>query len=280
MEIKVFLDHRIGGVQRPLLPVEIRGDDGDEHIGIVPDFVSIDMVFVIPGMVLFVAIHFVLQFTLLGGIGALRGAHIVLRRRIGADDERFQHRLSQRCTGLQAAHEDQQHRAQQDDQQGGRMTLKNLRHPSRNVTRSANGLPRGSGAFSCIANGIAGSLHRGIFPADGTLLLPAGERIAGKLRILRAMFGLQIPDVGFIQRTFSILRLLIGAQLMCMISMFAHLQGGGTEPVALQHRAYRGVVIFIGLCKLLMQLIVCRFHRALNRMPETGGRFCFGFLKL
>ena len=54
-------------------------------IGIVPDFVGIDMVFVIPGMVLLVAIHFVLQFTLLGGIGALRGAYIVLRRRIGAE---------------------------------------------------------------------------------------------------------------------------------------------------------------------------------------------------
>ena len=160
------------------------------------------------------------------------------------------------------------------------MALENLCHPSRDVTRSANGLPRGSGAFSCIANGIADSLHRGIFLADGAFLLPAGERIAGKLRILRAMFGLQIPDVGFIQRTFSILRLLIGAQLVRVIGMFTHLQGRGAEPVALKHSAFGSIVIFVGLCQLLVQLIVYRFHRTLNRMPETGGRFCFGFLKL
>ena len=159
------------------------------------------------------------------------------------------------------------------------MALENLCHPFRDVTRSANGLARGGSTFLRIAHGISGGLHRGIFLADGAFLLPAGERIAGEFRILHTMFGFQIPYVSFIQRTFSILRLLIGAQLVCMISMFAHLQGGGTEPVALQHRAYRGVVIFIGLCKLLMQLIVYRFHRTLNRIPETGGRFCFGFLK-
>ena len=159
------------------------------------------------------------------------------------------------------------------------MALENLCHPFRDVTRSANGLARGGSTFLRIAHGISGGLHRGIFLADGAFLLPAGERIAGEFRILHTMFGFQIPYVSFIRRTFSILRLLIGAQLVCMISMFAHLQGGGTEPVALQHRAYRGVVIFIGLCKLLMQLIVYRFHRTLNRMPETGGRFCFGFLK-
>ena len=94
------------------------------------------------------------------------------------------------------------------------------------------------------------------------------------------MFGLQIPDVGFIQRTFSILRLLIGAQLVRVIGMFTHLQGRGAEPVALKHSAFGSIVIFVGLCQLLVQLIVYRFHRTLNRMPETGGRFCFGFLKL
>ena len=159
------------------------------------------------------------------------------------------------------------------------MALENLCHPFRDVTRSANGLARSDSTFFRIVHGISGSLHRGIFLADGVFLLPAGERIAGEFRILHAMFGFQIPYVSFIQRTFSILRLLIGAQLMCMISMFAHLQGGGTEPVALKHSACGGVVIFIGLCQLLVQLIVYRFHRTLNRMPETGGRFCFGFLK-
>lgn len=59
----------------------------------MPDFIGIHMVFVIAGMVLLIAIHFVLKLPLLGRKGALRGAHIVLRRRIGADDERFQHRL-------------------------------------------------------------------------------------------------------------------------------------------------------------------------------------------
>ena len=71
----------------------------------------------------------------------------------------------------------------------------------------------------------------------------------------------------------------MGTQLVRMIGMFAHLQGGGADPVALQHRAYRSVVILIGLCKLLVQLIVRRFYRTLNRMSETGGRLRFGFLK-
>ena len=159
------------------------------------------------------------------------------------------------------------------------MALEELCHPSRDITRSANGLARGSGAFSCVAHGITGSLHRGVFLADGALLLPAGQRVAGELRILRSLFGLQIPNVGFIQRTFSLLRLLIGTQLVRMIGMFAHLQGGGIEPVALQPRAYRSIVILIGLRKLLVQLLMRRFYRTVNRMPETGGRLCLGFLK-
>ena len=159
------------------------------------------------------------------------------------------------------------------------MALEELRHPSRNVTRSANGLPRGGGAFPCIAYGIAGSLHRSVFFSDSALLLPAGQRVAGELRILRTLFGLQISDIGFIQRTFSLLRLLIGPQLVRVIGVFAHLQGGSAEPVALQHSACGSIVIFVGLRKLLVQLIVCRFYRTVNRMTETGGRLRLGFLK-
>ena len=160
------------------------------------------------------------------------------------------------------------------------MALENLRHPSRDITRSANGLPRGSGALSCIAHGVSGSLHHGIFLADGALLLPAGEWIAGELRILRALFGLHITEIGLIQCALSLLRLFIGPQPVRMIGVLTHLQGGGAEPVALQHRTYRSVVILIGLCQLLVQLIMYRFYRTLNRMKETGGRLRFVFLKL
>ena len=74
--------------------------------------------------------------------------------------------------------------------------------------------------------------------------------------------------------------IMLGTQLVRVIGMFTHLQGRGAEPVALKHSAFGSIVIFVGLCQLLVQLIVYRFHRTLNRMPETGGWFCFGFLKL
>ena len=95
---KVFLNDRHRRVNRPVLPVVIGRDDGDQHIGIMPDLLRIHMVFVIAGVVALIVIHLVLQFLFLGKIGALRSADVLLLCRIGADDEGFQHRLCQRRT--------------------------------------------------------------------------------------------------------------------------------------------------------------------------------------
>ncbi|MBS5572109.1 MAG: hypothetical protein KHX34_01840 [Clostridiales bacterium] len=110
-------------------------------------------------------------------------------------------------------------------------------------------------------------------------MLPAGQGIAGRLRIFDTLLGREIPKVGVVQPLFRLLGFSERAQLVRMIGVLAHLQGRSPEPIALERCACRNVVILVGLCKLPVQLIVCRLDGALYRMPEPGGWFRLRFLK-
>ena len=110
-------------------------------------------------------------------------------------------------------------------------------------------------------------------------MLPAGQGIAGRLRIFGALPGREIPKVGFVQPLFRLLSLSERAQLVRMIGVLTHLQSRSPELIALERCACRNVVILVGLCKLPVQLIVYRLDGALCRMPEPGGRFPLRFLK-
>ena len=124
------------------------------------------------------------------------------------------------------------------------MALKNLSQPSRDIAGSARGLSRGG--LTRPARGF----QPGILLADGSLLLPAGQGIAGRLRIFGALPGREIPKVGFVQPLFRLLSLSERAQLVRMIGVLTHLQSRSPELIALERCACRNVVILVGLCKL------------------------------
>ena len=100
LELEVFVQHRHSGFQRPILPIEAGGDDGNQHIGVVPNFVCIHLHFIIFRMMAGVIAHFLFELPFHAGIRAFRRFYVCFLRRISANHDGFQHRLRQRRTGL------------------------------------------------------------------------------------------------------------------------------------------------------------------------------------
>ena len=189
----------------------------------MPDLIRLDMIFIIAGVVALIVVHLILQLPLLFRVDSLCSPDILFLCGIGADHKRFQHRLRQRRTGLQAAHDDQEHCAKGKNQQDGRMTPDDFDRFPGGITDLLCGFFSG---LRCILNGSSARapLGCGILPANGTLLLPSGIRIAGELWMLLLSLFFQYADVGPIQPLFRFLQPLVGTHLMRMIGMFAHLQ--------------------------------------------------------
>ena len=173
LQIEVFLDHRINGFQSPFLPVKVRGNDGDEHIGVMPDFRGLDMVLVIAGMILLIALHLVLKLSLFCRVSTLGGKHVVILGRIGADHDGFQHELDERRTGLQAAHDNQKHGTEQNDHQRRRVLSKIVGYLFCRSLRAVSGLLRCLCGVFRPAHGRPSGLCRHVFSANRPLLLPA-----------------------------------------------------------------------------------------------------------
>ena len=78
----------------------------------------------------------------------------------------------------------------------------------------------------CVLYGSAAfpALGCGVFPANGTLLLPAGIGIAGELRMLLPVLLFHHADIGLIQTLFRFLQPLIGPHFVGVIGVFTHLQ--------------------------------------------------------
>ena len=79
--LKEHIQRPLHLVQRPL-PLMVGGEDGDKHIGVVPDLVQVEVVFVV-GMGAFVGVQVVLQIRLHPGIGGLRAQHSLVGGGIG-----------------------------------------------------------------------------------------------------------------------------------------------------------------------------------------------------
>ena len=224
LEGEILLNDRHSRINVPFLAVVIGRDNGDQHIRVMPDLIRLDMILIIAGMVALIVIHFILQLPLLFRVDTLSGPDILFLSGIGAYDDGFQYGLRQRRTCLEAAHDDQKHTAQGEDQQDGRMTADDL-----------NGFPGGIAdlfcsllsVLRCVLYGSAAfpALGCGVFPANGTLLLPAGIGIAGELRMLLPVLLFHHTDVSLIQPLFRFFQPLVGTHLMRMIGMFTHLQG-------------------------------------------------------
>ena len=223
LEGEILLNDRHSRINVPFLAVVIGRDDGDQHIRVMPDLICLDMILIVPGMVALIVIHLVLQLSLLFRVDTLSSPDILFLCGIGADHNGLQHGLRQRRTRLETAHDDQEHAAQGEDQQDGRMTADDL-----------NGFPGGIAdlfcsllsVLRCVLYGSAAfpALGCGVFPANGTLLLPAGIGIAGELRMLLPVLLFHHADIGLIQTLFRFLQPLIGPHFVGVIGVFTHLQ--------------------------------------------------------
>ena len=111
-------------------------------------------------------------------------------------------------------------------------------------------------ALCCFLRVLALAAFGGcVFPANGAFLLPAGIRVAGKLRILFKFLCFQRLDIRFVQLPLRFFSLPIGFHLMRVIRMFTHLQGRVSRFVGFQHSVNGDVIVLIGLRDLPMQLI-------------------------
>src|SRR5699024_8472429 len=77
-------------------------------------------------------------------------------------------------------------------------------------------------SFGGTACGLARTLGSGILFLDGVLLLPPGQRIAGKLGIVPQAFVVNGVDVGLFQLFLGFGGLLVGLQLVGMIGALNH----------------------------------------------------------
>ena len=219
LELKVFVQHRHSGFQRPILPIEAGGDDGNQHIGIVPNFVCIHLHFIIFRMMAGVIAHFLFELPFHVGIRTFCRFYVRFLRRISANHDGFQHRLRQRRTGLQAAHHRKEQRRQRKHRPSRRMAGKRLAQPFLDVFGFGNCiccyLRRGSNVIGWTAGRFCG----GILLPDGAFPLPAGiVPLGGFPRVRRR------PE-----------------------RFFLHV-------VCCQRGLHSAVLIFIGFCRLMMEL--------------------------
>ena len=108
----------------------------------MPDFIRFHDIFVVARMIAFIVIHLILQLPFLFGIRPFCGTNVVFFRRICADNDGFQYGLNQRGAGLQTGNQHQEHCAQGQNQQDGRMTANSFNSLSCGIARFFNGLVR------------------------------------------------------------------------------------------------------------------------------------------
>ena len=189
----------------------------------MPDFIRFHDIFVIARMIAFIVIHLILQLPFLFGIRPFSGTNVRFFRGVCADDDGFQYGLNQWGTGLQAGKQHQEHCAQGQNQQDRRMTADAFHCFSSGI---ADLLRCFLCALCCTLNSSAmrASFGCGIFPANGTLLLPPGIGIAGELRVLLLVLLFHHTDIGFAQAFFRFFQLLIWTHFVGVIGVFTHLQ--------------------------------------------------------
>ena len=255
----------------------VRGDDRDQHIRIMPDFIRVDMVLVIAGMIPAVVIHLILQRSFLVRIGTLGSPHIRFLSRISADHNGFQHGLYQRAAGLQGTDQEKKHGSQSQNDQNGRMLPDCIYRFARDLAGLLSRLVSG---FGCRVNGAFSAFGGSILPADRPLLLPSGIGIAGELRMFLLTLGLQELDVRLIQLLFGFHCLPVVPHVLRVIGMLTGLQGSFPYVVGFQYGIDRRVIIIVGLRDLPVQLISRGPDGFFNGVRQVRRLFLTGLLEL
>src|SRR5699024_5562895 len=127
---------------------------------------------------------------------------------------------------------------------------------------------------------LARTLGSGILFLDGVLLLPPGQRIAGKLGIVPQAFVVNGVDVGLFRLFLGFGGLLVGLQLVGMIGALHHAPARFGSFFHLMG-ALHTHIIFLGLPDFLVYFGEDRVPRRVPyRMGQLGGRlFLIHFLK-
>ena len=131
--------------------------------------------------------------------------------------------------------------------------------------RVRGSLPHGGG-------GLSGAAGGGILPLDGLLLLPAGQRIAGKAGVLLQAFLIQGIDVSLFQLPLRRNRLAVGAQLVGAIPGPDQTPGALCRLLCLMG-ALHSHVVRLTLPDFPMHRAQHRICRGIpQRLLELGGR--------
>jgi hypothetical protein len=159
-------------------PLMVGGEDGDQHIGVMPDAVQVIAVFVIAGVVTGIVVHFVLQSGLQCRIVRLGPQHIRVLTGIGAASAAAQDGLGQHGTGGHDIKEHRHHQEQADDDEKALLVTHDkfsgpfapLCRPFQRVGHPLRQGGCGPGRSLCC---LPGTLCGGVLLFDGLFLLPA-----------------------------------------------------------------------------------------------------------
>lgn len=258
-------------VQRPL-PLMVGGEDGNEHIGVVPDLVQVKVVFVV-GMGALVGVQVVLQLRLHPGIGVLRAQHGLVGGGIGGAGDAGHTALYQHGTGGHAVEEERDSQKQaRSDQEALFVPPGKIRRLTALFRRRLCRLGRVRGSLPHGGGGLSGAAGGGILPLDSLLLLPAGKWAAGKAGVLLQALLIQGIEIGLFQLPLRRSRLAVGAQLMGAIPGPDQTPGAFCRLLCLMG-ALHSHIVRLTLPDFPMHRAQRRICRGIpQRMLELGGR--------
>ena len=258
----------------------VGGENGDQHIGVMDDFIQIKVILVIVVGCL-VVIQVVLQLCLHLRVGGLGPQHILIAGGIGGTGNAGTHAFKHHGTGGHGVEQETEHHHQGDAHQKAPPV------PPDELCRlftlfggGFGGLCRLFRSFGGTACGLARTLGSGILFFDGVLLLPSGQRIAGKLGIIPQAFVVKGVNVGLFQPFLGFGGLPVRFQLVGMVGALNHAParfGGFFHLVGALHAH----IIFLGLPDFLVYFGENRVPRRIPYcMGQLGRRlFLIHFLK-
>ena len=179
-------------IQRVGPAVERRQDRG-QHIGVMADVVQIVAVLVIAGVQAFVVVKLMLQVSLQIRIGGFGPQHIVVLGQIGRGRQTGSGAPKHGGAGLQAAHNQQEHKAHAADQQRPFPVTDKERRPlfaflGGFLGGCGAGLRRlGGGSRRALCRLACGPRCSGVVALDFLLLPEPGNGVAHRLRQLRVI---------------------------------------------------------------------------------------------
>ena len=198
----------------------VGGQKGDQDIGIVGDFIQVKMVFIVSRMQSLIVIQLVLQICLHLCIGRFRTQHICVLTGICCGCQGGNRPLEQYGTRGQAA---QKHGENQEKGNGNAKALPVTPDKFPSLFDFLSGLfCSRSGVFRRFcrsSSSLPGMFGSGILLFNSLLLLPAGNRIAGKLGIFLQGLLIQSVDICFFQPLLRLCCFTVRLELMRVVAL-------------------------------------------------------------